>query len=810
MAINSRIHILKYNTYFDRIYKKEENITAYDNYLLYDKANNPGIFNVDFKPNDGVSATQIINWTGDEPNYVVVTDIVQTENIVSRWFVMECTRIRGGQYQLTLRRDVVADNIDAISSSTAYIEKAIISDDNPLIYNQEEITTNQIKTKEIPLKDESGCAWIVGYIDRKYEGGKVELTSPEVVPDITVDDLEQWEYYKYTTVSLLRERCYGYIADESFDFEVRLQAGVAGQYTGYKVYKNWIGQDITSTATFLPATTFTAEYKNMSTFVQNKKDTINETVNQYKNLYYTTVTKPSDYNDIKELNGKFIYDKASQNYFKITVNYGTEDQSKPITEDKQSTYLYTWLRGQFADVHETGSGNASYRLNVSYAYATIQLQTITGTIATHVITMPSPANRLHCKDAPFDMFCIPFGDDIGISNSVNPLETPVTTNSTGYLALSQSLAQQLGSNLYDLQLLPFCPVTGLNYYKTNGKQYIDLNTGNSQRYTFATTAEYLNYMPLIWCTASSGTKTINIKTPLNFKNKKIENQCSFYRLVSPNYNGQFEFNLARNNINNLNSFNVDYTYIPYNPYIHINPEFSGLYGKDYNDARGLICQGDFSIGYLSNPWTNYQIQNKNYQNIFNRETQKLELDHSIDLKSSKIQAALGAITGGASGMGIGAITGGIPGAIAGAAIGGIASGIGGAADIAFGEQKYGEAMKYRKDNFNMQLDNIRALPNSIAKSTAFTANNKIFPIIEYYTCTDTEKNIVAKLIANTSMKVNSIGTLYDYIGNTWSYNDIQSRGFIKCQIIKLGNLSIDAHMQFTIFDEMEKGIYFGG
>ena len=161
-------------------------------------------------------------------------------------------------------------------------------------------------------------------------------------------------------------------------------------------------------------------------------------------------------------------------------------------------------------------------------------------------------------------------------------------------------------------------------------------------------------------------------------------------------------------------------------------------------------------------------------------------------------------------MGIGAVTGGISGAIAGAAIGGIASGIGGAADIAFGEQKYGEAMKYRKDNFNMQLDNIQALPYSIAKSTAFTANNKIFPIIEYYTCTDTEKTVIANLIANSSMKVNSIGTLYEYIGNTWSYNDIQSRGFIKCQIIKLGNLSIDAHMQFTIFDEMEKGIYFGG
>ena len=39
---------------------------------------------------------------------------------------------------------------------------------------------------------------------------------------------------------------------------------------------------------------------------------------------------------------------------------------------------------------------------------------------------------------------------------------------------------------------------------------------------------------------------------------------------------------------------------------------------------------------------------------------------------------------------------GIPGAVIGGAIGGIASAAGGAADIAFGEEKYGEAMKYRK------------------------------------------------------------------------------------------------------------------
>ena len=39
---------------------------------------------------------------------------------------------------------------------------------------------------------------------------------------------------------------------------------------------------------------------------------------------------------------------------------------------------------------------------------------------------------------------------------------------------------------------------------------------------------------------------------------------------------------------------------------------------------------------------------------------------------------------------------------------------------------------------------------------------------------------------------------------------INENGAPSSEIIKLGNLSLDSHMQYTIFDEMEKGIYFGG
>jgi hypothetical protein len=77
-----------------------------------------------------------------------------------------------------------------------------------------------------------------------------------------------------------------------------------------------------------------------------------------------------------------------------------------------------------------------------------------------------------------------------------------------------------------------------------------------------------------------------------------------YRLVSPNYSGQFEFNLSKMFTNTV-SFNVDYTYKPFNPYIHINPVFSGLYGNDWDDARGLICGGDFSLAVVNDAWTQY-------------------------------------------------------------------------------------------------------------------------------------------------------------------------------------------------------------
>ena len=287
-------------------------------------------------------------------------------------------------------------------------------------------------------------------------------------------------------------------------------------------------------------------------------------------------------------------------------------------------------------------------------------------------------------------------------------------------------------------------------------------------------------------------------------NKKISNECDMYRLCSPNYNGQFQFTASK--LNGITGFNVDYTYLPYSPYIHINPNFQGLYGKDFDDARGLICQGDFSISYLSNAWETYQVQNKNYANIFARQKSNLETTQEVQRAQQIFNAVTGSVMGGATGALSGA-KGGLPGIIAGVVVGTAASTVGGVLDVAQGDKLRNEALSYQQDMYNYQLDNIQAMPDSIAKVTAYTRNNKIFPILEYYTCTDIEKKAIANKIAYNGMKVGRIGTMAEFINNEWSYGDITDKGYIKGQLIRFEDFGEDFHIVNSISGELYKGVF---
>ena len=75
--------------------------------------------------------------------------------------------------------------------------------------------------------------------------------------------------------------------------------------------------------------------------------------------------------------------------------------------------------------------------------------------------------------------------------------------------------------------------------------------------------------------------------------------------------------------------------------------------------------------------------------------------------------------------------------------GGAALGItGGIQDVKWLLQQQKEARSYAVDMYNFNLGNIQALPYSLTKTGTLTRNNKLFPVLEYYSCTDEEKDAI--------------------------------------------------------------------
>ena len=289
------------------------------------------------------------------------------------------------------------------------------------------------------------------------------------------------------------------------------------------------------------------------------------------------------------------------------------------------------------------------------------------------------------------------------------------------------------------------------------------------------------------------------------KDIKVRNQVEMMRLAAPNYSSFFDMNVQANK--GIEYINVDCTYKPYQPYIHLNPNFNGLYGADYNDIRGLICGGDYSVAITTDAWATYQLQNKNYQAIFDRQAQQLEVQNNIQHQQDIVNAITGVgsatVSGAVGGALTGAKVGGGYGAIAGAVVGGVGgfagSTIGGMMDVQNNQTLRELQMSTMKDIHYMQLENIKALPIGLAKTSYLTNNNKLFPFLEFYTCTPTEEMAVRSLLDYNGMTINRIGKIKDF-------QSVEELPYIKAKLIRI-DIVDDTHQVKAISDELATGVY---
>ena len=426
-------------------------------------------------------------------------------------------------------------------------------------------------------------------------------------------------------------------------------------------------------------------------------------------------------------------------------------------------------------------------------------------------TVYGAINLNNITDMPFKMFCMPYADLTVYSGPEND-RLYIECDKHVHMAIASGIGAAVGSgSIFDVQLLPYCPLRTENGVlkflpDTDGPEAGKYNISDLVVSYIKRESDNVNQGVIFWCDVNKFTFNIDCSLPLpsTALDMKVKNETEMYRLCSPNFNGQFEFNPMKNG--GVTKINVDCMYQPFNSYIHLNPDFGSsltdfksLYGSDFDDARGLICGGDFSLPQETNAWANYVQNNKNYQNIFDRQIQNMETMNKYQMTSQRASAVTGALQG-AVGMGIaGGMIGGPVGAVAGGAIGAAFSAGAGIADTIMLANQQKETLDYTKDQFDFNMGNIKAMPNSISKTNPFTNNNKIFPVLEKYTCTEKEKEALKKKMEYNGMTIGRIGKISEWLHTTESY--------IKGKLIMLdSSIEEDYHTVIEIAQELDKGI----
>ena len=784
------VYFLKYNNYANRIFKRGLSLS---DYLGADDINKIAEIKkcTMWNPNDGITTTlptpQNVNFSV-EPDYCLVTD--EYGNIDSRWFVTETVRLLSGQYQCYLKRDVFVEAWEELLEAKCNIDRAILLNSDPLIFNPEPITVNEIIKDEHLLKDMTGVPWIVFY--------SADLLDPETnfdpekrYYDISTSNINTWK----TTREI------NFLPNDAGSIQVTLKwrKNIMDVMTRYSPLVPE-GLDETIAAYNDPG----AAYKNVNNIYLTDPSGVNTvTVLNYIKTQYT-LGGSQEANEIRALDGKIIYDSSDLKYYKISVAYVDHPTQSALCVEGSDTFTWAVNTIHSCTNQTTLSVNAN-NLFVTYEYKSISI-TLTEMTSTTAVDFAVPSASVKPWDAPYYMWCMPYGE-IDMLVSIGGVDKTVKSNGRLNLAIANYIANKNSQNkTFDVQILPYCPLPD-EYLLGGAVHVMDHEITDHQTITSHTSpSTVLGY--IFACPAATFTRRIVWNTYGKWKSNKLSDICQKTRIYAPNYSASFEFSPARNGAQN--QINVRCTYMPIQPYIRIAPVWGGLYGNETfeNDPRGLICGGNYSIARLNDQWVNYQEQNKNLEAIFNREIQHMDIQRKYERISQVASAVAGTVSGAATGVAGGAMAGGAVGAAVGGIAGGIGAGITGAIDVSIADKLYQESKSYATDLHAMQLGNVQALPRSLAKTTAFHVDNRYFPIIVNYLPTDEEVKMVDEYINTHSMTVNAVGRPVDYIYNRYMkdgtvYTD---RGFISGSIIKI-NSTHDTHFVDELNKEFQKGVY---
>lgn len=405
---------------------------------------------------------------------------------------MEWYKNREDQYVATLKRDVICDHYDAILEAPTFIEKGFVNDpENPLLYNKENNVFNQIKKSEKLIKDETGVAWVVGYIPRDAftdDFKTIRGTSyADITANIEVADITQWGPYAYQTTPYQ-----GYL---QLDW-------IETQYSNRLV--EYISTYVTTKRKLYSDASYGAEDYGSRTTSHLALYKDNNGVNIYQGINRTMVNRWVGYlnsehhgpvdasyqRELQALNGQIIKDTGSNLAYRIQI----VEEDSGLETNLYNQNVRDELTAQISNYLSGSPDNGSF----SYKYTIPKFRVVLQQIATSIyMTIPKADSRLHLTDAPYDMFCIPYGE----LEIYRPGGAPsFTTSKEAAIDIAQAIQAQAGSgNLYDLQLLPYCPAR----YCINDSGMFNLPTANNRFSLIEDGVSYEDVSVAIWCSEST-------------------------------------------------------------------------------------------------------------------------------------------------------------------------------------------------------------------------------------------------------------------------------------------------------------------
>ena len=787
---NVDLYFSHYCNYYDRIIKR--NLPA----DLMDVVTWPTlpIKNVkNFNPADEVESVQILTLKQSDlyenpvdPDYLFVTNAGDT-TVQQRWFVIDCDRSRVNQWVCRLRRDVIGEEMDKVLRAPAYIRKGWVVDGlDPAIYNSEDLEVNQIKIAQYPLRDAGYYPWIVGYID-KAKDPSTDITlqvGPKTRGDIQVSSISSIAGFgsDYPDGAYSEESC-------RIEYIIHGKSGT--------ILVDWlyfpIARNIESSHVYKDHDDIGDRPLRFDVRPLERKKVTNSDLDTWDTLSkdYAPIISETNIATLQSYEGRTVYDMTSEKLYAASVSVEKVTTKFAIPAGS----LFDAISQKLSDIGIEGTPNTkSFTAEVTGDIYKLELKEIERKGS---VTVTIPAARTPLYDAPYDLFAIPYATTELQVGNVKGSITKVDA-----LNYASGICEKLGSSIYDCQIVPYCPFTDQQVFGSSARIRISGTLTENKDFSWMKAGES-NVGIIMFASSSSYTKGVGVDQRIrrvygSAYEKKVSMQTEIYRISSPNYASSFEFSPAKND--GVTRFTATFTLKPGIPYIRIYPDFGGLYGSSFKDNRGLILGGDFSISRTSNAYQEYILQNKNFENIFNRQIEHLGITQTEEMKQRMFSAIAGTVTGAAGGAITGGQIGRAAGAAVGATVGGVASAIGGAMDIAAARRLNAEAISYQTDMYNFSLQNVKARPNTLSKVSAYSVDNALLPFVEIYSCTETEKAAVEAKMKYSGMTIMRIGKILDFLNP-------DGMTFIQADLIRAEGIYGDAHWVNTIAEELKKGVF---